>query len=380
MGFEICNFSDLKEGNAIFEKMRKSIDLKRLVPVLGSGFSFNFHTNGGRVPSVDDLKSEMVRLLKECEEYECTSEEELRAAELSELADALLPILEKCADSMEVDKEKTTVLSHFLKYMEDNFYQVRSVPNHIKEFLKCEWPYLYTLNYDDAIEKTIGVENCEIVIPYSDLNRTWLDTRTCVIKLHGDVHRLLQTKDLHFCILNKKQYLESITSKENKALMEWLKTDYTSKDLLFIGCGLNNEIDFLFAEGVAKASKLSDTASENSFYIYYDKNPDKGIGFSEHTRLANHGISNIIRVKPEEMEAFYKLIHSLYQNSKKIERTDKLERYRDTVFTTMASYELSSNLPYIFENTSLWKKMEAELFVSRSFLPREQSLRKLFSA
>lgn len=268
MGFEICNFSDLKEGNAIFEKMRKSIDLKRLVPVLGSGFSFNFHTNGGRVPSVDDLKSEMVRLLKECEEYECTSEEELRAAELSELADALLPILEKCADSMEVDKEKTTVLSHFLKYMEDNFYQVRSVPNHIKEFLKCEWPYLYTLNYDDAIEKTIGVENCEIVIPYSDLNRTWLDTRTCVIKLHGDVHRLLQTKDLHFCILNKKQYLESITSKENKALMEWLKTDYTSKDLLFIGCGLNNEIDFLFAEGVAKASKLSDTASENSFYIY----------------------------------------------------------------------------------------------------------------
>lgn len=356
MGFEICNFSDLKEGNAIFEKMRKSIDLKRLVPVLGSGFSFNFHTNGGRVPSVDDLKSEMVRLLKECEEYECTSEEELRAAELSELADALLPILEKCADSMEVDKEKTTVLSHFLKYMEDNFYQVRSVPNHIKEFLKCEWPYLYTLNYDDAIEKTIGVENCEIVIPYSDLNRTWLDTRTCVIKLHGDVHRLLQTKDLHFCILNKKQYLESITSKENKALMEWLKTDYTSKDLLFIGCGLNNEIDFLFAEGVAKASKLSDTASENSFYIYYDKNPDKGIGFSEHTRLANHGISNIIRVKPEEMEAFYKLIHSLYQNSKKIERTDKLERYRDTVFTTMASYELSSNLPYIFENTSLWKK------------------------
>ena len=356
MGFEICNFSDLKEGNAIFEKMRKSIDLKRLVPVLGSGFSFNFHTNGGRVPSVDDLKSEMVRLLKECEEYECTSEEELRAAELSELADALLPILEKCADSMEVDKEKTTVLSHFLKYMEDNFYQVRSVPNHIKEFLKCEWPYLYTLNYDDAIEKTIGVENCEIVITYSDLNRTWLDTRTCVIKLHGDVHRLLQTKDLHFCILNKKQYLESITSKENKALMEWLKTDYTSKDLLFIGCGLNNEIDFLFAEGVAKASKLSDTASENSFYIYYDKNPDKGIGFSEHTRLANHGISNIIRVKPEEMEAFYKLIHSLYQNSKKIERTDKLERYRDTVFTTMASYELSSNLPYIFENTSLWKK------------------------
>ena len=38
MGFEICNFSDLKEGNVIFEKMRKSIDLKRLVPVLGSGF------------------------------------------------------------------------------------------------------------------------------------------------------------------------------------------------------------------------------------------------------------------------------------------------------------------------------------------------------
>lgn len=73
MGFEICNFSDLKEGNVIFEKMRKSIDLKRLVPVLGSGFSYKFHTNGGYVPSVDELKREMVRLLKECEEFEYAS-------------------------------------------------------------------------------------------------------------------------------------------------------------------------------------------------------------------------------------------------------------------------------------------------------------------
>lgn len=60
MGFEICNFSDLKEGNAIFEKMRKSIDLKRLVPVLGSGFSYNFHTNGGCVPSVDRRISALI--------------------------------------------------------------------------------------------------------------------------------------------------------------------------------------------------------------------------------------------------------------------------------------------------------------------------------
>ena len=40
----------------------------------------------------------------------------------------------------------------FSTYMEGHFTGVRDLPNECVQLLNCAWRYMYTLNYDDAIE------------------------------------------------------------------------------------------------------------------------------------------------------------------------------------------------------------------------------------
>ena len=235
--------------------------------------------------------------------------------------------------------------------MEECFYKVAGIPSYIRKFLKCEWDYIYTLNYDDAIEGILG--DYEIIVPYRKLNKEWLRSKKCLIKLHGDVHELLSTKEMKYCILSKKQYLKSITSSENQNLMEWLQSDYASKDLLFIGCGLNGEYDFLFADDNRKTSKLSYDASDNSFYIYYDCHPETDISLEEWTSFRDYGIKNIIRVLPDEIPKFYSMVSDLFKEKNSIQGSDKFEKYRNFTFEQINSCDLRSNLPYVFENKAL---------------------------
>ena len=107
--------------------------------------------------------------------------------------------------------------------------------------------------------------------------------------------------------------------------MEWLQDDCSSKDLLFIGCSLSGEYDFLFAEGTKRVSQLSYDASENSFYIYYDCDPEGKIPLYVRSDLGNYGIKNIIRVTPDEMPEFYSLICEFFKEKASIQKEDKLE-------------------------------------------------------
>lgn len=342
----IYRFADVVDGTDVYEKIKDAIINNRMIPVLGSGFSYGFKANNGTVPSVNDLKEKIKQELTEDEEYDEYDAEELERFDLSRLSDMFMQLLEEHSDGDKVFAPKS-----FLKYMEDHFYNVHDCPNYIKSFLRCDWEYLYTLNYDDTIEKTLP--EYEVVVPYRNLNQKWLKEKKCVIKLHGDVHTMLSCKEMKYCTLSKSQYLNSITSSENKDLMEWLQDDCSSKDLLFIGCSLSGEYDFLFAEGTKRVSQLSYDASENSFYIYYDCDPEGKIPLYVRSDLDNYGIKNIIRVTPDEMPEFYSLICEFFKEKASIQKEDKLEKYRNFVFEQLTSCDLACNLPYIFENKSL---------------------------
>ena len=342
----IYRFADVVDGTDVYEKIKDAIINNRMIPVLGSGFSYGFKANNGTVPSVNDLKEKIKQELTEDEEYDEYDAEELERFDLSRLSDMFMQLLEEHSDGDKVFAPKS-----FLKYMEDHFYNVHDCPNYIKSFLRCDWEYLYTLNYDDTIEKTLP--EYEVVVPYRNLNQKWLKEKKCVIKLHGDVHTMLSCKEMKYCTLSKSQYLNSITSSENKDLMEWLQDDCSSKDLLFIGCSLSGEYDFLFAEGTKRVSQLSYDASENSFYIYYDCDPEGKIPLYVRSDLGNYGIKNIIRVTPDEMPEFYSLICEFFKEKASIQKEDKLEKYRNFVFEQLTSCDLACNLPYIFENKSL---------------------------
>lgn len=343
---KVFKFSELVAGNEAYDKMRESIIKGRMVPVLGSGFSCGFKAKRGVVPTVKELKEKIAHILKTSDDYSDYEIDELVALGLSRLSDAFLQILTEQGDGKEI-----IAPDEFLSYMEECFYKVAGIPSYIRKFLKCEWDYIYTLNYDDAIEGILS--DYEIIVPYRKLNEKWLRSKKCLIKLHGDVHALLSTKEMKYCILSKKQYFESIASPENKNLMEWLQDDYVSKDLLFIGCGLNNEYDFLFADDNRKTAKLSYDASDNSFYIYYDSHPETDISLEEWTSFRDYGIKNIIRVLPDEMPEFYNLISDLFKEKNNIRESDKLEKYRNFTFQKIDSCDLRINLPYVFENKAL---------------------------
>lgn len=342
----IYRFADIVDGTDVYEKIKDAIINNRMIPVLGSGFSYGFKASNGTIPSVNDLKEKIKQILRQDGGYDEDDAEALNQFDLSALSDMFLQLLVEHSE-----RDKVIVPESFLNYMEDHFYNVHDFPNYIRNFLRCDWKYLYTLNYDDTIERALP--EYEVVVPYRSLNKKWLKEKKCVIKLHGDVHTILSCKEMKYCTLSKNQYLKSITSVENKDLMEWLQDDCSSKDLLFIGCSLSGEYDFLFAQGNKRASQLSYDASENSFYVYYDNNPEEKIPLEVRTNLITYGIKNIIRVTSDEMAEFYKLICNFFKEKSSIEKADKLEKYKDFVFEQLTSCDLACNLPYIFENKSL---------------------------
>lgn len=369
-------FSDLLLKGELYTKLSRSIENGRLVPVLGCGFSVDLLTKHGKIPSVNEFSQELIKQLKNALDYEGVSEDELKSMALSDVADAFLNVLPNLDDGQGKQASQP-----FLQYMEENFSAICKIPQSKKRFLKCGWSYIYTLNYDNAIETVLP--GYEIVAPYIPLNTAWLRNKSCIIKLHGDVHMLLKTSDMRYCILSKKQYLDSITDKKNGYLMRWLQDDFSSKDMLFLGCGLNNEYDFLFADGGKQVGSLQGDAKNNSFYVFYDKNPDQKVPIQDMLRLQNYGIENIIRVKPDEYLQFYDLLADMQESSQMLKKADKLEAYREFAISRLEPSQMEENISYIFENGSLGiNSRKKELCLPYFFIRRtvtESILKDIYS-
>ena len=79
----IYRFADVVDGTDVYEKIKDAIINNRMIPVLGSGFSYGFKANNGTVPSVNDLKEKIKQELIEDEEYDEYDAEELERFDLS---------------------------------------------------------------------------------------------------------------------------------------------------------------------------------------------------------------------------------------------------------------------------------------------------------
>lgn len=73
------------------------------------------------------------------------------------------------------------------RYFEDNFTDVKWGGN-LKAFLhEIDWPYAYTINFDDGIEQSVPEGNTKfrIVLPYRGFRKPRSSVRL-LYKLHGD--------------------------------------------------------------------------------------------------------------------------------------------------------------------------------------------------
>lgn len=166
----------------------------------------------GIVPDRDNCRKDMLRYIKETDKELA---EDLKEAPFQEIASAFIRNVSKVNQR---------------KYIQD-YYTKGQLYEYKKLFLDIDWWYIYTLNIDDAIENNSKYR--EVI----NINREFilLNNRKYVRKLHGDANSFINYDDDNSMIIfSQEEYIQSIN--KNKFLLNALKTDYESNNLLFVGC------------------------------------------------------------------------------------------------------------------------------------------------
>jgi hypothetical protein len=160
-------------------------------------------------------------------------------------------------------------------------------------FLNCSWPYIYTLNIDDAIESNSPFKNK--VVPNRAIS-DFAKALPCVYKVHGDAADELVYDEPSKIIFSTGQYVRSLTT--NMSMLNALKTDLTEQNTLFVGCSLSSEIDLLFA-----LAEYHGGFPEGRSSIYVTRaEPNK----FDTAKLAAHGINTTLLVS--DYDAFYRQV------------------------------------------------------------------------
>lgn len=318
----------------ISSEIQQHLKKRMLIPILGSGFTRKCKSYAGEVPSGEDYKEYMISKILEKRNYDVTQKEKYEKKQFSEIS----TIYHKA-----ISKEEQR------KYLRDNFTKVE-LNEEKKKFLEIKWPYVYTLNIDDAIERNSGYEN--VVYPYRKIYDDIFDQEKCTIKLHGHVNDILSYEDSKCEIFDQVQYVRSIG--ENRVLLNKLKHDYEFLNLLYIGCSLSNEIDLL--------SVVSATSSNGSHYYCTASVPDE----DDLILLENYGITHCVVF--DSYDAIYQELIKTAEEAEKIDASD-LNLNKVYEFSEMKD-DFEKNKPYLFQGKSLAEKTR-RIVLPAFFISRE---------
>ena len=253
---KILNYTEKREE--IKKWIRPYIKKQLLIPYIGAGFSKNERTRaGGAVPSGWDLQKKMIELLQSSAGYKKSDAEYYINVNLNDFADVFF---------MEM-REKNNLRVAFQAYMKQNFSKTFDIPDHKKKLLHAGWTSLYTLNYDDVIESAL--EEYNVIYPYDTQGEKAKNAELCIYKVHGDVGRYLNTGDLKFIVLGKKQYVQTMKDEDNNDMMKTLQNNFYSKSVIFIGCSLTNELDLMYAAEIQLSQKSCIDKDHVIIYVRY---------------------------------------------------------------------------------------------------------------
>ena len=311
----------------------------QLIPIIGSGFTLNCESKHGKVPSGSSYKDYMIDAFCDAEQITDDEKSALNNKPFSEIAEYYI----KCVD----EKTKHT-------FFLNNFSDVKIEDNYKRDFLNIEWPYIYTLNIDDGIEKNsffshVISSNRKIV------SEKVFDEFHCVIKLHGDINEIVNYHDYSSLIFSKRQYGESMD--KNQVLLTKLKHDAQFQNIIFIGCSLADEMDILIS--------LPDNTNtlQTDRYICVTKQPTR----FEKISYEQYGITHIIVF--DSYNDIYSQLYSAWEESQKI-RTDELDTHKNYIVERIDD-KYENNKPYYFWGKSLFKKNYLEqpfFFISRDII------------
>lgn len=317
-------------SNEIIQMMRR----KTIIPVIGSGFTRDCIARSGKVPSGEDYYNYMIAQIVD------QNPDEMKVKELNnESFSSISSIYHKM---VQAEKQQSYLLNKFTNVKLENVKKI---------FLKIDWPYIYTLNIDDAIENNSEFKT--VLYANRDIRNSIFEQEKCVIKLHGDIKDILKYEDSNCEIFDQKQYVVSI--KKNVSLLKKLTHDYEYLNLLYIGCSLSDEIDLLFSTSMA---------NDNNNNRYYCSTQIPTL--LQKTKLEAFGITHCIVF--ESYDDIYEKTTDAFHQSLCI-TPDELEQFSTYEFKTLGTgFEL--NCPYLFQGKSILNNSKIAIypsfFVSRS--------------
>lgn len=352
---EILNVRNSHEHGKMLELCFNLCQKYALIPVIGSGFSFGSPTdNNGTIPSVSELTKFLFKYISAYSNYSPEDLIDIQKESLPDLSNSFWDIYSRIPEKK---------LEEFYEYINKNFQNISFWKDFQSEFLKIRWPYLFTLNYDSLVENYSP--NYYPIIPYEKINRYYARTKTKVYKLHGDAGKYLSTGDNKYFILSRDQYVKSMMDDSNKDMLNELLTAFSSKSILFFGCGLSEELDLLYSSqlSVKERAEDIDTTQQAIIYISFESEDSVEKPFSQRMedRLARYGITTVFRFFSEEDSKNF--FHELREATSKLSKPgieDFLEKYSSMQFNVLKKDDIRCR-DFLLQENLVWKSINSHI-------------------
>lgn len=275
-----------------------SLKNKKLIPIIGAGFTKGENARNGTVPCATELQDIMISEICSTNKDITRSDFEHAHLKFSEIATEYFKFVSK-------EKQKELLLKRFNQV---------NLNNEKKRFLEVNWPYIYTLNIDDAIERN---SRYTPISTYRKISNSFRDSEPCVYKMHGDVLEEIKYEDESpNIIFSSEQYIKSL--QENASILNTFQSDYLSNNMIFIGCSLQDEIDLTFA-----IETIKDSFPDGSKRIFITTEPPKGLRKS---KLERFGI-NMVVIVDDYREIYEKIID--WSKEIVIDENDEFNEYKN---------------------------------------------------
>lgn len=324
-----------KDDKKTRDMISQLINDKKLFPVFGSGFTAKCKAKNGVVPSGKDMITYMIDFLSKA--YNKPAEN-FQGRNFSDLCTLY--------------SKKSTIDEKF-DYFSSNFTEV-IIEEEKKRFLSLFTQYVYTLNIDDGIEHNCSQFN--VLLPNTEIFDKYIEKYTTVFKLHGDVSFYLKNIENESIIFNKKEYIESI--KKNGKMLAKLKEDFADKNIIYIGCSLDDEPDLLSIVAEAAKERL---AESQAFYI-----TRRDIDEEEQDLLEEYGITTIVKI--ENYISFFADIISLC--SGKTNSTDFFDNFHEPKFIRLGKSDVTIDT-LLNSNSIVPSPFEGKIFLPPYFIKRD---------
>lgn len=363
---EIKNFF---EDDEVEKLIKVSIARKKLIPIIGAGFTRGEYARNGLILGGEELKELMISEICSYSQDITKSDFENEGYKFSEVADEYFKYVPK---------------EHYKKLLRDKYTNVK-LSQVKKNFLEVDWPYIYTLNIDDGIERN---SKYTTILPYKKLSKNITSDFKCVYKMHGDVLEEIKYEEIPNVIFSNDQYIKSLEG--NNSILKLFQSDYTSNNIIFIGCSLQDELDLNYA-----IKTIGDETSKNAKKIFITTSKPTGLRKS---RLERFGIDLVLILN--DYDSFYEKIYEWYKESnvsnvsvfdeyKNLDLTvlqKQMEDNKDYIVDIVGAKSAENSLPYFHINRTIQSKIlktyekdrftvvSGKRFSGKTFLAKQLSL------